>query len=399
MVLNLQIALFIDLFSGIICVCAFFVSSLHQYKLYRKYLFQGLRFFAWGFFLPPLPVLNITIIIVFRIFGLDGVFHDILLLIYKFTFSIGILGIGTFAVGLWNLHPREPFRKWSSTLIGIGGLAGISVGAIFTTLNYYWLNENTIPSVSPDNLRYGGIYIVYDFLVVLGLVTLIGLVVFTAFRYLQDLRKIQSQQKNPVKFETKWLPMAYLSLSIAFITLLLQRIPFLEGFQLALSFAIPLALAGIAFSNAFRKYPSLLAITSAKLSVLTIVNPGGIALYSYDFENKRASFDDHLPVLLGGMLSALNINLSETLKSEKGLTLIAFGDKVVVIQTTATFVSYLLASEINPTVSDLSKLYAKRFEEHFSETLGKQLDIIAYDQYTSFTFYVEELMQFAPLSF
>ena len=397
--LNLEVALFIDFLSGSICVLAFFISSLQQYILYKKYPFKGLRFFAWGFFLPTLPVLNITVIIFFRILGLDEVNYDILLLIYKFSFSIGILGIGTFAIGLWNLHHREPQHKWSSTLIGVGGLAGISVGAIFTTLEYYWLNENSLTPVYQNDLRYGSIYIVYDILVILGLISLIGLVIFTAIRYIRDLRDIQSQQKHPTKYESRWLPIAYVSLGIAFLTLLLQRIPFFEEFQLALTFTIPLALAGVAFSNAFRKYPSLMAITGAKLSVLTIVNPDGLALYSYDFDNERASFEDHLPVLLGGMLSALNISLSETLQSKEGLALIAFGDKVVVIRSTKTFILYLITSEMNPTISDLVTILINRFDEHFSEILALKKDIIVYDQYTHFTAIVEELVQFAPLSF
>ena len=397
--LNLEVGLLIDFISGSICVLAFFISSLQQYMLYKKYPFQGLRFFAWGFILPTLPVLNVTIIIVFRILGLDAMYYDIFLLIYKFSFSIGIIGVGTFAIGLWNLHPHEPQRKWSSTLIGVGGLAGISIGAIFTTLEYYWLNESSITPVYPSDLRYGSIYIVYDFLVMLALVSLIGVVIFIAIRYLRDLRDIQSQQKHPTKYETRWLPIAYISLGVAFLTLLLQRIPFFEEYQLALTFTIPLALAGVAFSNAFRKFPSLLAITGAKLNVLTIVNPDGLALYSYDFDNKRASFEDHLPVLLGGMLSALNISLSETLKSKEGLALIAFGDKIVVIRSTKTFILYLITSEMNPTISDLVSLIVKKFDEHFSEILAVKKDIIVYDQYTHFTAIVEELIQFAPLSF
>lgn len=399
MTLNLEMALLIDFISGTICVTAFMVSSLQQYRLYKAYPFQGLRFFTWGFLLPTLPILMVTSIIFLRILGLEILFHDLLLFIYKFTFALGVLGVGTFAVGLWNLHPREPTRKWSSTLIGIGGLAGIAIGAIFLTLDYYWFDENSFPPVLKTDFRYSAIYIEYDFLVIIGLLLLITLVVFTATRYLKDLRDIQILQPKPTKFETRWLPIAYVSLSIAFLTLLFQRIPFFEEYQLALTFTIPLAIAGIAFSNAFRKYPSLLAITSAKLSVLTIVNLNGMAVYSYDFENKRASFDDHLPILLGGMLSALNISLSETLKSETGLTFIAFGDKVVVIHSAPNFALYLVVSELNPTISDLIRIYVKRFEEHFGEKLAERAGIVAFDQYTYFTVIVEELIQFAPLSF
>ncbi|MFX0181807.1 MAG: hypothetical protein ACFE95_01895 [Candidatus Hodarchaeota archaeon] len=397
MALNLETALLIDLILGSVCVISFIVSSFQQYTLYRKYPFQGLRFFTIGFLLPTLPILTVTLIIVFRIFGFDAMYHEILVFFYKFTFSIGVIGIGTFAVGLWNLHPRDPTQKWSSTLIGIGGLVGFSAGAIFTTLDFHWLTEASDPPVSSQNLRYGAIYIDYDFLVITGLITLILLLAFIALRYIRDLREIQQMQLHPTKFETRWSPVAYISLIVAFFTLLLQRLPFFEEYQTALTFALPLALAGFSFSTAFRKYPSLLAITSAKLSSLTIVNPDGLTLYAYDFKNKESSFDN-LTVLLGGMLAALNISLSETLESREGLASIAFGDKLIVIHSTEKFVLYLITSEMNPIISDLIKLYERRFDEQFGSIIGAT-SVVDQDKFLSYSDTVDDLIQFAPLSF
>ncbi|MFX0151756.1 MAG: hypothetical protein ACFFAJ_13290 [Candidatus Hodarchaeota archaeon] len=397
MALNLELALIIDLIVGSVCVLSFFVSFLQQLALFRKYPFQGLRFFTLGFILPTLPILTVTSIIALRIFGLATTYHDILVNFYKFSFSIGVIGIGTFAVGLWNLHPRDPSQKWSSTLIGIGGLVGFSAGAIFTTLDFHWLNTESDPPVYPQDFRYGAIYIDYDFLVIAGIVTLIILLAFIALRYIRDLREIQRMQVKPIKFETKWSPVAYISLLVAFLTLLLQRLPFFENYQLALTFALPLAVAGFSFSTAFRKYPSLLAITSAELSSLTIVNPDGLTLYAYDFKNKETSFDN-LTVLLGGMLAALNISLSETLESREGLSSIAFGDKLIVIHSTEKFVIYLITSEMNPTISDLIKIYEKRFEDQFSSIIGES-SVVDQDKFLSFSETVEDLIQFAPLSF
>lgn len=369
MPLNLELALIIDLLSGGICVTAFLISSLQQYSLYHKYPFQGLRFFTWGFFLPTVPIINVTLILLLRILGYEKNLHEILVFLYKFSFSLGIVGVGTFAIGLWNLHPREPTQKWSSTLLGIGGLVGLCVGAIFLSLDYIWLTSD--PTVTPGSLRFGAIYIIYDFLVIAGLLTLIGVVIYVGGRYFRDLRDIQRLQTNPTKFQTRWFPAAYLSLAIAFVTLLLQRLPFFEEFQLALTFAIPLAIAGLCFSAAFRRYPSLLAITSARLNSLMVVSPEGLTLYSYDFQKKEESSGD-VSVLLGGMFAALNIRLSETLKSRKGLSSIAFGDQLVIIRTTPKFAMYLISTEINPTISDLIQLFEKRFEAQYGDFLDER---------------------------
>ncbi len=97
------------------------------------------------------------------------------------------------------------------------------------------------------------------------------------------------------------------------------------------------------------------------------------------------------------MLSALNISLSETLESQSGLSSIAFGDKIIMIHSTPSFVLYLITSEINPTISDLIKLYVKRFDEGFSHLLGTS-DVVEQDKYITFSETVEDLIQFAPLS-
>jgi hypothetical protein len=396
------LALWIDLLTGVICVIAFLISSLQQYQLYRKYPFAGLRFFTWGFFLATLPIFTVVLIVGLRLFGMEQDLHQILVLFYKFTFSVGAIGIGTFAIGLWNLQPHDPSRRWSATQIMIGGLVGFSAGAIFTTLNFFWLGTtglpSTIPDVSAQDIRFGAIYIDYDILVVIGLVVLIAFLVLVALRHIRNLQSIQKLQVNPTAFSTRWWPVAYISLILGFITLLLQRLPFFEQFQLALTFALPLAVGGIAFSAAFRKYPSLLAITSARLNSLTFANPDGLTLYAFDFVNKETSYDN-LNVLLGGMLAALNISLSETLESREGLSSIAFGDKLIHIHSTDHFVLYLITSEINPTVADLINLYAKRFDEGFGKRLSKKGMVIDQEMFQEFSITVSDLVQFAPLSF
>lgn len=402
------LALWIDLITGVICVMAFLISALQQYQLYRKYPFAGLRFFTWGFLLSILPILTVVLIVGLRLLGIAGETyqsetHLALVFVYKFTFSIGAIGIGTFAIGLWNLQPHDPSRRWSATQLIIGSLVGFSAGAIFTTLNFFWIGTEplptTIPTVSLQDIRNGAIYIDYDILVAVGLVILIAILVLVALRHIRNLQKIQKLQANPTAFSTRWWPVAYISLILGFITLLLQRLPSPPvPPQLALTFTLPIAVGGIAFSTAFRKYPSLLAITSAQLNSLTFANPDGLTLYAYDFVNKETS-SDNLNVLLGGMLAALNISLSETLESREGLSSIAFGDKLIHIHSTDRFVLYLITSEMNPTIADLINLFAKRFDERYGELIGRKGMIIDQDEFQEFSGIVSDLTQFAPLSF
>lgn len=391
-------ALLIDLISGLICVTAFLLASLQQYLLYRKYPFQGLKFFSWGFLLQTLPVQTVVLILIFRIMDLAEPFHDSFKYFYMVTYSLGAIGIATFAIGLLVIHPRSPDKNWSIIQLLIGGIAGLATGTILTTLEFDWLTEQAtlIDPVSSSDLRYGDVFIIYDLLVVVSLVLLVVLLVVIALRHVRKLREIQSLQTHPAKFSTIWTPIAYICCLLAFLILFLSRIPGFEQYSLALTFSLPLSIGGFGFSMAFRKNPSLLAITKARLSSLIIINPDGLTLYAYDFKTKKPSYDN-LSILLGGMLSALNISLSETLESKLGLSSIAFGDKIIMIHSTPSFVLYLITSEINPTISDLIKLYVKRFDKGFSHLLGTS-DVVEQDKYLTFSETVEDLIQFAPLS-
>ena len=64
------------------------------------------------------------------------------------------------------------------------------------------------------------------------------------------------------------------------------------------------------------------------------------------------------------------------------------------------FVLYLVSSEMNPTIADLVKLIARRFNEQFRKVLSdKSGSFVDQDQFAVFSKTIEELTQFAPLSF
>jgi len=313
---------------------------------------------------------------------------DLLLLLYKILFPIGVIGIGMFGLGFRIIQPFSEERSWSVTQIVLGGIVGLTIGAIVTTLDYSWLEV--------DDFRNGDIFIEYDITVSIGMLLLVCLIAFTSLNHINSLREIQKQDPTPTQFSTRWLPLAFVALVISVILLFFQRLPGFQELQLALTFIIPAAITGFAFTMAFRKYPSLLAITSARLEALNIVNPEGLTLYAYDFRIKQASLDD-LSVLLGGMLAGLNISLSETLESQEGLSSIGFGDKLIAINRTPKFVTYLTTSEMNPIISDLIKIIVLRFEEQFGEVIDRS-HVVDQNQFVGFTETVEDLIQFAPLT-
>ncbi|MFX0084892.1 MAG: hypothetical protein ACFFAU_04395, partial [Candidatus Hodarchaeota archaeon] len=207
-------ALIIDLVSGIICVVAFLLASFQQYLLYRKYPFQGLKFFSWGFLMQTLPIQTVVIILTLRLLDLAESLHDILLGFYMITYSLGVIGIATFAIGLLVIHPRSPEKNWSITQLMIGGIAGLATGIILTTLDFYW--------IASSDFRFGDIFIDYPFLLVTTLLLLVAVLVIIALRHVRKLREIQSLQIHPTPFSTIWTPIAYICCLLAFILLLLS---------------------------------------------------------------------------------------------------------------------------------------------------------------------------------
>ena len=56
--------------------------------------------------------------------------HGSLQILYMITYSLGAIGIATFAIGLLVIHPRSPDKNWSLTQLEIGGIAGFATGVV-----------------------------------------------------------------------------------------------------------------------------------------------------------------------------------------------------------------------------------------------------------------------------
>ena len=106
---------------------------------------------------------------------------------------------------------------------------------------------------------------------------------------------------------------------------------------------------------------------------------------------------DDVTVLLSGMLSALNLSISEALDVKEKLTSINFGDKCLMSRARTSFTVFLISSETNPVISELVDTLADRFEAQFGKD-SSQFDGIDTDTYNSFTEQIEDLRQFAPLT-
>ena len=278
---DVSLALLTDLGIGILFDISFWFVAYNQYRLYKKYPFTALRFFFWGLFLAPFAVTTVSLLLFLRVIGLESeiisifntqvVVSDILVLFYKFTYSLGGLGGVIFGLGLLTIKPREEGRTISLSYVIMGFLSGFMAAAIFLTLQYDFTGLD------------GDIYIYYSDYVVAGLLTLVLILAWIGIRHHRLLTEVRELQEKPVTFKSPYVPIAYVSLVIGFIFLGVQRLPFsssLGPLQLALFFALPLSIFGIAFSYVLRKSPSILVITSARLDSLLVLNQFGTPLYA-----------------------------------------------------------------------------------------------------------------------
>ncbi|NHJ01116.1 MAG: hypothetical protein EAX86_03190 [Candidatus Heimdallarchaeota archaeon] len=154
------------------------------------------------------------IIIVLHVFEIDILIKELLINNYKIIYSIGTIGIGAFALGIYAIRPHENEKGWSRTQIFIGGIGGFTVGLIFLTLSYSWLDTN--------DFKNGDIFIEYNIFVSIGILLLVLLIGINGLRHYSFINRLREFQRRPVEFDTNWPPLAYFSTICSVIVLFLQ---------------------------------------------------------------------------------------------------------------------------------------------------------------------------------
>jgi len=74
--------------------------------------------------------------------------------------------------------------------------------------------------------------------------------------------------------------------------------------------------------------------------------------------------------LLGGLFTALNLSLKETLQSQQDLETISFGDKVIHVAHGQNVTSFLITSEQTLITTALSQHLTRHFESQFKTILA-----------------------------
>ncbi|MFQ5980154.1 MAG: hypothetical protein ACE5OZ_18635 [Candidatus Heimdallarchaeota archaeon] len=137
------------------------------------------------------------------------------------------------------------------------------------------------------------------------------------------------------------------------------------------TWSIPLSLILLLFIYALSQDRNILFIIPVKLHAVIVTDQrSGLVMYAESFAEGAPAED-----LLGGLFTALNISLKETIQSQKDLEEIAFGDKVVHIAPGHFATTFFITSEKTLMSSVLSSYLTKSFEKAFKTLIASKSNI------------------------
>lgn len=130
----------------------------------------------------------------------------------------------------------------------------------------------------------------------------------------------------------------------------------------------PLSLVILLVTYAFLQgNTALFTIPVTFYAMIVTEQQSGLVIFSESTEKDSAGED-----LLGGLFTALNLSLKETIQSKKELEEISFGDKVVHIVPGSNITSFMITSEKTLMTTTLSKFVTKSFERQYNEILSSK---------------------------
>ncbi|MFX1512187.1 MAG: hypothetical protein ACFFCQ_06345 [Promethearchaeota archaeon] len=286
------------------------------------------------------------------------------------VYRIGII-FGQLAILGWSFTFLLPSYKTSYRAIFLIFLISASNVASLI-INYFTLEHN----LSGDTFRdiYSPLGIILIFISVTLFSTSIG-------KRLTDVGRIV-KKKSPFtsqKALLTFLILGTLSFGILYFTWAFpsSKIP-------TMAWCIPLSLTLLFFAYAFSKDESFFFITPTKMDAVLITDQEtGMTLFSQNFQESMPAEE-----LLGGLFSALNISLKETIQSKKVLEEISFGDKVVILAPGKQVTAIIIVSEKNLIIEAVAKHLIKEFETRFQTELVKlqetnRLDRIEFKEFST----------------
>ncbi len=149
------------------------------------------------------------------------------------------------------------------------------------------------------------------------------------------------------------------------------------------------------------KNHAFLFVTDIKLDSINIIDKkSSLILYSKAFEPNNID-DSEDPDFLGSIITAINVSMSNTIKSHRELAEMNFSDKTVLIYSGNIVNSIVIVSSANLIVKSLSPFIAKRFEKMFGDFIQQKIDKnIFYSRKKDFLAFdkeVEYIRKFLPI--
>lgn len=305
---------------------------------------DSLVFSGIGYFLAILAILLLT--------------YSIILIDFKYTY-------------------RDIFRLILLTFIG-------GINSIYNAVRFSAKLYNGAVEIEYDSL--GTLFIILFFSIVLTIWV-------RRIRQISKIYKLQNQYDDLIKSLSYFVIIAGIFIAI-YISLIIFDYTGDFGFIMS-GMITTIGIVTLLRNNAF------LFITDVHLeSIIIVEKQSGIRLYSRSFGNNSNDLADDSD-FIGSVVSAINISLSSTIRSQKDLTELSFADKTVLIYTGAYVRSILIVSSTNLIGKSISEYLVKRFEKSFGELIKDSLfengNLGRQKNYAKFNSVVEYVRTFLPL--
>ena len=270
----------------------------------------------------------------------------------------------------------------------------------FEIISFSWIgmlsatyNALTFKSV----YSHGSIQSIYTPEGELFIIIFLSSVIFTWVRRFINISKIYNKQGDSAIIFRSLLAFIVIGIVFMLIYIILVTVLHYEGnltFIMSGLFTI-VGVIALVKNNAF------LFITDIKLDSINIIDKkSSIILYSKSF-NSFESNETEDPDFLGSIISAINISMSNTIKSRKELAEMNFSDKTVLIYSGNIVSSIVIVSSANLIVKSISQFLGNKFEKMYGKLIQQKIDQnVLYSRrkdYLEFDNEVEYVRKFLPL--
>ena len=270
----------------------------------------------------------------------------------------------------------------------------------FEMLSFSWIGmlSTTYNSLTFDSVYlHGSVQSIYTPLGELFIIIFLSSVIFIWVRRFVNISKIYNKQdESTIIFRTL---LVFILIGIVFMSIYIILVVVFH-YEGNITFIMS-GLFTVVGTFALVKNNAFLFITDIKLDSINIIDKNSsIILYSKSFSSMdNAETED--PDFLGSIISAINISMTNTIKSRKELQEMNFSDKTVLIYSGTTVSSIVIVSSANLIVKSISQFLGEKFEKLFGEHIQQKIDQnILYSRrkdYQEFDKEVEYVRKFLPL--